>query len=96
LDQIFIGWTEKFEQAIWGPWADETTKGIKLFWNRMGCDDSVGAALTYTYDHYPSTTCWETMWWANHDLELLDDNGDDNIFIHGLGVVKLYTIKLKD
>jgi len=99
LDQIYIGWRANVSTAIWDKFADDLTAGVKLFWDRMGREDdgenSVGAALEWTCQKYPSTICWESMWGLNHHTDFFDVDGDDNIFVWGLGIGNLYEIRLE-
>jgi hypothetical protein len=98
LDQIYIGWMMVVqEKEILDIFAGDTTKGVKLFWERMGRNDenSVRQALQYTCDHPISGPMLITMWGLNLETNLGDVNGDDGIFVWGLGFVNLNHIKLE-
>jgi hypothetical protein len=97
-DQIYIGWKAPVAQAqsIWDKIADDTTAGIKLFWERMGAGDNVGAALWYTCQNPPDSKCQMYMWGPNFECEIYNDGGDDRILLWGLGCgYNLYKIKLE-
>jgi hypothetical protein len=63
----------------------------------MGRNDenSVRQALQYTCDHPISGPMLITMWGLNLETNLGDVNGDDGIFVWGLGFVNLNHIKLE-
>jgi hypothetical protein len=100
-DQIYIGWRKDVSQAILDKFYDDTTAGVKLFWERMGRNPNDGgnvdAALQYTCDNYPPghEEGWTFMWGENHETDFFRDEEDDGIFLWGLGGVRLSEIKLE-
>jgi hypothetical protein len=95
-DQIYIGWRTEVAQAELDRFYDDTTAAVKAFWERMGCGDSVGAALYWTVEHDPHGIYRQFMWGPNGVMNLFQVEGDDNIFLWGLGGTnKLYEIRLE-
>ncbi len=97
LDQIYIGWTK--ETVIPPPgtiaaWVLFSTEGVRMFWERMGYGDSVDAALHYIYINSGSGIN-QTLWGLNGVPDLGDVDGDDNIFVWGLGFINLNEIELE-
>jgi hypothetical protein len=74
----------------------DTTNGIKMFWERMGSADgnNVRAALEYTSGHGTPQSIF-SLWGLDSIPDLGDEDGDDNIFVWGLGFVNLNKIKLE-
>jgi len=98
LDQIYIGWRMVVqEKKVLDIFAGDTTKGVKLFWERMGRNDenSVRQALQYTCDHPISGPMLITMWGLNLETNLGDVYEDDGIFVRGQGFVNFNQIKLE-
>jgi len=97
LDQIYIGWRETVLTVPPGHIFDPilfSTGGVKLFWERMGYGDSVEEALEYTSTH-GGIGMRRTLWGPNAIPELGDVDGDDNIFVWGLGFINLNQIELE-
>jgi hypothetical protein len=97
-DQIYIGWRMVVqEKKVLDIFAGDTTKGVKLFWERMGRNDenSVRQALQYTCDHPISGPMLITMWGLNLETDFGDVGGDDGIFVWGNGFVNLNQIRLE-
>lgn len=99
LDQIYIGWKTIYQTAespIASLFSGDTTNGIKMFWERMGSQDGndVRAALKYTSEHGTEQSIF-SLWGPNAEMDLGDEQGDDNIFVRGLGFVNLSRIKLE-
>ena len=91
-DQIYIGWKEAVDThsiRLLEFFSGDTTDGVKMFWERLGLGESVKAAFEYIDRHGSTQTqksfFYDTVW---------DFGGDDNIVIHGLGIVNLNDIKL--
>jgi len=98
LDQIYIGWRMVVqEKKVLDIFAGDTTKGVKLFWERMGRNDenSVRQALQYTCDHPISGPMLITMWGLNLETNLGDVYEDDGIFVRGNGFINLNQIRLE-
>jgi len=96
LDQIYIGWRIKVLSAPPGSIFDPilfSTEGVKMFWERMGKGDSVEEALEYTRQ-YGGIGVRRTLWGLNGLIDLGDEDGDDNIFVRGLGFINLDDIEL--
>jgi len=64
-----------------------------MFWERMGYGDSVREALEYTSTH-GSAGMLRAMWRPNGLRDFGDEQGDDNIFIRGLGSINVNHIEL--
>ena len=94
-DQVYIGWRTKvlvstgFLEKIVG----DTTDGISMFWQRMGAGDYVEAALEYTAGH-GGAGMRRAMWGINGNTDIGDIDGDDNIFLWGLGLLRPGDVKL--
>jgi len=97
LDQIYIGWKSIYKTAenpIASLFSGDTTNGIKIFWERMGYGDSVREALEYTSGHGTPKSIL-SLWGLNVRTDLGDVDGDDNIFVWGLGFINLNQIELE-
>ena len=82
--QIYIGWREeiivstgKVEEFV-----GNTTEGIRLFWERMGSEDTVQEALNYTWSR-SDAVMRRTMWGDNEQVDIGLYDEDDNLFIWG-------------
>ena len=92
IDQIYIGWTETVDthpNRIIEFFSGDTTAGVKMFWERMGLNDSVEQAFKYIDDNGSAQTqksfFFDTIW---------DRGEDDNIVLLGNGFVRLNELKL--
>lgn len=96
LDQIYIGWKIKVlvSTGIMEQIVGNTTEGVRMFWERMGYGDSVEEALEYTSTH-GGIGMRRAMWGLNGMTDLGDEEGDDNIFVWGLGFINLNQIELE-
>jgi len=94
-DQCYIGW--KIEVLVSKGIVDRlignTTVGVRMFWERMGYGDSLREALEYTSTH-GSAGMLRAMWGPNGLPDFGDEQGDDNIFIRGLGSINVNYIEL--
>ena len=95
LDQIYIGWREEVlvSTGIMEQIVGNTTAGVRMFWERMGYGDSVREALEYTSTH-GSAGMLRALWGFNGMTDLGDQEGDDNLFVWGLGFGNLNGIEL--
>jgi hypothetical protein len=86
-DQIYIGWRIDIEQAIWDKFADDTTYGIKLFWDQMRLGKGIKQAFDYTANNFADHPGMPTsLWGGNRETDLYEGKeGDDNIILYGLG-----------
>jgi len=96
LDQIYIGWREEVlvSTGIIENIVGNTTEGVRMFWERMGYGDSVEEALEHTSTH-GGIGMRTAMWGINGMPDFGDVDGDDNIFVWGLGFTNLNQIELE-
>ena len=96
LDQIYIGWRIEVlvSTGIMENIIGNTTEGVRMFWERMGYDDSVMGALEYTSNN-GGAGMQRALWGLNGIPDLGDEQGDDNLFLWGLGFINLNQIKLE-
>jgi hypothetical protein len=93
-DQVYIGW--KIEYRVGPGWTElflVTTKGVRMFWERMGQGDSVYDALYYT-SVYGEAGVPEALWGLNAMLDIgqgKPDEIDDNIIVWGEGLTNRLT-----
>ncbi len=93
-DQVYIGW--KIEYRLGPGWTElflVTTKGVRMFWERMGRGDSVYDALYYT-SVYGEAGVPEALWGLNAMLDIGEggpDEIDDNIIVWGEGLTNRLT-----
>ena len=94
-DQIYIGWRQTIlvTTGLLEPLINTTTKGIKMFWERMGQGDSISETLRYI-DYNAPANVKMALFGPNGTRDLLDIEGDDNIFMYCLPGVSINSIYL--
>lgn len=87
-DQIYIGWKKKVlvSMGIMEQIVGNTTEGIRMFWERMGAGDDIYDAFYYTVVH-GGLGMRQAMWGENGMMDIGDPDTDDNILLHGNGLI---------
>jgi len=91
-DQIYIGWRETVQThsvRLLEFFRGDTTAGVKMFWERLGLEDSVREAFEYI-DLNGSTQTQKSFFFDT----IWDRGENDNIVIYGNGTVNLGSIEL--
>ena len=95
LDQIYIGW--RCSVKVGGGLSDlflGSNEGIRWFWEKLGTSEgNIMSAFNYTLSAPELTVRY--LWGPNCEMNLSDLDGDDNIFVQGLGFNNLNQIKLE-
>jgi hypothetical protein len=95
LDQVYISWrcNSNHEVGIFN-FLQNSTDGLVKFFEALGAGQGVRKALEYSYLNCSSTVN-KVIWGDNLKAEIGDIDGDDNIFVWGLGIINLNDIKLQ-
>ncbi len=95
LDQIYISWrcTANHETGVFN-FIRNSTEGLVKFFEGLGCGQSVKQALKFSHDSCCSTVN-KSIWGENEEMNLGQLDGDDNLFIWGLGFGNINFIKLQ-